>query len=220
MGSELPALNRPEGCQEVCMMRVTILALFLLLCFGSATAQNKRTMDSLSEEQKSQLEIALNKEDWVKSADMAEKFLKELKNGEEREVGLLRYIFIFACAGKVTIGKMSFEDLERALKDLVGKSVYLPPLALTSNCLGGMNALCFDKGESDRLFTTATNNTGTSIHAFGHIQLEKKIDLTGREGMSVFVGGVIKAIAPNPNKSRAIVMRLYIEKGYIEFPDR
>ena len=202
-------------------MRVTVSALFLILCFAAAPAQSVKTTDRLSEWQKQELENALDKEDWVKSADLAAKFLKGLKNGEEREVGLLRYMFIFASAGKVTTGKMSFEDLEKALKDLVGKNVYLFPRALTGDCQrGGMNVICFKKGESDQLFTTATNLTGTSIHAFEYIQLEEKVDLTPREGTAVLVGGVIKAIAPNPNKSRLIVMRLYIEKGFIEFPEK
>ena len=46
------------------------------------------------------------------------------------------------------------------------------------------------------------------------------MDLTKREGSAVVVGGRIKAIAPNPIKSRLWVMRLYIENGFIEFLEK
>ena len=201
-------------------MRAVALTLFLLLCSTTASSQNIQTTDKLSDEQWLELETLLVKEDWVKSADLAAKHLKEMKNGEEREVGLLRYMFIFASAGKVTTGKMSYEGLEKAMKALVGKTVCLPPLALTTNCMPPANKICANKGESDELFSAATNRAGTNIHAFNIIQLEKKMDLTKREGSAVVVGGRIKAIAPNPIKSRLWVMRLYIENGFIEFPEK
>src|SRR5215813_7962808 len=145
--------------QEDCMMRAIVLAHFLFLCFATASAQNTETTDKLSVEQWHELEDSLGKEDWVKSADLAAKYLKVAKNGEEREIGLLRYIFIFASAGKVTTGKMGFEDLEKALKGLVGKTVNLPPRALTNDCQGRLSVICAKKEESDQLFSAATNNT-------------------------------------------------------------
>jgi hypothetical protein len=206
--------------QEDCMMRSVVLTLFLLLCFTTASAQNTKTVDRLSDEQWHELETALNKENWIKSADLAAKFLKEAPNGEEREIGLLRYIFIFASAGKFTKGKMNFEDLEKAMKALVGKTVSLPPRVLSINCRPALNTICAKKGESDELFSAATNKDRTNIHAAEIIQLAKKIDLTERVGSAVVVGGSIKAIEPNPNKSRLLVMRLYIENGFIEFPEK
>jgi hypothetical protein len=206
--------------QEVCMIPAVVSTLFLLLCFATASSQNLQTSDKLSDEKWRELETALEKEDWVKSADLAAKFLKEAPNGEEREVGLLRYIFIFASAGKVITGKMNYEGLEKAMKALVGKTVSLPPLVLTTNCMPPANKICAKKGESDELFSAATNRAGTNIHAFNFIQLEKKMDLTEREGRAAVVGGSIKAIAPNPIKSRLWVMRLYIENGFIEFPEK
>jgi hypothetical protein len=205
--------------QEECMMRAVVFTLFLLLCFSAASAQHAKTKNGLSEEQSVELENALNKENWVKSADLAAKFLKELKNEEGREVEVLRYIFIFASAGKVTRGKMSLEDLGKALNGFVGKTVRLPTRVLTITCRTGLNVICAKKGESDELFSAATNNAGTNMHAAEIIQLEKKIDLTGREGSPVVVGGRIKAIEPNPRESRIFIMWLYIENGFIEFPD-
>ena len=201
-------------------MRVAVSTLFLLLCFGAAPAQNTKSADKLSDEQWRELENLLVKEDWVKSADLAAKYLKQAPNGEAREVGLLRYMFIFASAGKVITGKMSYEGLEKAMKALVGNTVSLPPLVLTTNCMPPANKICAKKGESDELFSAATNRAGRNIHAFVFIQLEKRMDLTKREGSAVVVGGGIKAIATNPIKSRLWVMRLDIENGFIEFPEK
>jgi hypothetical protein len=202
------------------MTRAVVLTLFLLRCFATASSQNIQTTDKLSDEQWRELEYLLVKEDWVKSAALAAKYLKEAPNGEAREVGLLRYMFIFASAGKVITGKMSYEGLEKAMKALVGKTVSLPPLVLTTNCMPPANKICAQKGESDEFFSAATNRAGRNIHAFVFIQLEKKMDLTEREGREAVVGGGIKAVATNPIKSRLWVMRLYLENGFIEFPER
>lgn len=59
-----------------------------------------------------------------------------------------------------------------------------------------------------------------AILAFEYVQLKEAFDAARHEGRQASIGGVIQRIAPNPNKSRAIVMRVYISGGYINLEQR
>ena len=85
---------------------------------------------------------------------------------------LLRYMRIFASAGKVSERKMTHEELGKVLADSVGKEVVLPATKFTAKCPAPTNAICVE-GPID-LFRAATNVKGTNIFAFERIKLKEK----------------------------------------------
>ena len=66
----------------------------------------------------------------------------------------------------------------------------------------------------------ATNKTGTSILAFEYVQLKEPFDFGHHEDEKASISGNIDAIVPNPNKSRFLVMRLFISNGVIHLNDK
>jgi len=71
----------------------------------------------------------------------------------------------------------------------------------------------------DKLHGAATNKTGTTILAFEYTQLKEPFDFAGHENEKASIIGKIQAVVPNPNKSRAIVMRLYISDAIIKLKE-
>ena len=65
----------------------------------------------------------------------------------------------------------------------------------------------------------ATNKTGTTILAFAYVHLKEPFDFARHEDEPASIVGNIQAIVPNPKKSRAIGMRLYISDATIELKD-
>ena len=139
---------------------------------------------------------------------------------DDKRLPRLRYIYLYAAAGKVSEGEMSFDDLERSVKDFIGKEVVLPYRPITQDCKGALNFICGSEGAKDKLFVAATNKTGTTIHSFEYVQLKESFDIASHEGEEASVGGIMEAIKPNPNRSRAIVMRIYISKGFIKLKEQ
>jgi len=78
-----------------------------------------------------------------------------------------------------------------------------------------MNFICPSNDKPDRVMIAATNKTGTSILAFEYVQLKEPFDFARHEGDKASISGKIDAIVPNPNKSRFLVMRLYVSDGVI-----
>jgi hypothetical protein len=128
----------------------------------------------------------------------------------------LRYIYLYAAAGKVTDGKMEFDDFAKSTKEFVGKEVELPYRPITLECRGAMNFICPSKEKQDRAMVAATNKKGTSILAFEYVQLKEPFDFARHEDEPASISGIIDAIVPNPNKSRFLVMRLFITNGVID----
>src|ERR1051325_3809031 len=105
---------------------------------------------------------------------------------------------------------MSFEELEKSVIDFIGKEVVLPFRTIAQHCRGDLNFICPSEGGKDKLIIAATNKAGTNIHAFEYVQLKGAFDLASHEGEEASISGTIASIQPNPNKSRFLVMRIYI----------
>jgi len=198
------------------MKSILCILVWCWLIVAPAYSQQPGSPSAVPEKQWQDLLSALGNEDWDAAFNLSTKLLKQIKEDDkEKMLARLRYIHMYAAAGRVTEGRMSFEELEKALEGFTGKEVVMPYREIARECRGALNFICPSDGAKDKLFVSTTNQTGTSILAFEYIQLKEAFDVARHEGKQASIGGTIQRIAPNPNKSRAIVMRVYITEGYI-----
>ena len=181
---------------------------------ASAFAQQPKPAPTVSDEDFQKVLVAASNEDWGTAVSLSSKFMNQMKDDDKRLLRL-RYIYLYAAAGKVTDGKMEFDELAKLAKELVGKAVELPYRPLTMECRGALNFICPSGEKQDRVMVAASNKTGTSILAFEYVQLKEPFDFEHHENEAASIFGTIDSILPNPNKSRAIVMRLFISNGVI-----
>jgi hypothetical protein len=66
----------------------------------------------------------------------------------------------------------------------------------------------------------ASNKTATSILAFEYTQLKEPFKFEHHVDETASISGTIDSIVPNPNKSRAIVLRLFISNGVLNLKDK
>ena len=92
-------------------------------------------------------------------------------------------MYLYSAAGGVSSGEMSFEDLEKQLKDFVGKQVALPfhPISDCTTKRPSFNTICGGDDPTRRMITES-NSAATTIHAFVYIQLKEKLDAAKNEG--------------------------------------
>jgi len=65
----------------------------------------------------------------------------------------------------------------------------------------------------------ATSKKGSTIHDFEYIKLKDGFNVEGHDAQYASISGVIDAIKPNPNKSLAFVLRIYISNGSVKLKD-
>jgi len=192
------------------------IASYIILATSVATAiaQQPKATPTVSDDDFQKVLVAASTEDWDSAVALSSKFLKQMK-ADDKRITRLRYIYLYAAAGKVTDGKMDFDDFTQSAKEFVGKEIELPYRPIRLECRGGMNFICPSNDKPDRVMIAATNTTGTSILAFEYVQLKEPFDFARHEGDKASISGKIDAIVPNPNKSRFLVMRLYVSDGVI-----
>jgi len=192
--------------------RARLIALALLL---SVTVCLGETQDQGNEYDRI-LQLISN-EDWKAASDAAVSYLAKIGTSEDLQARL-RYIIIYTTAGAVSTGAFEFEVLDQRVKGFVGKSVTLPyrPV-VTDACPGGMNAICISDPHATSFMVIAANKTSVTIHAFEYVNLQQAVDFAGHAGEWGSIMGTVRKIEPNPNKSRAIVMRLYIDDATVAF---
>lgn len=197
------------------MKRIIYSLVFLAIAVPAASPQQPKVSVPVTNDEFQQVLVAVSNEDWDTAFRLATKQLNQLKEGDVRLLRL-RYIYMYAAAGKVSEGRMEFDELTQRVKDLEGKDVALPYRPIMIECRGAMNFICPTKDSKLSALVCATNKTGTTILAFEYIQLKEAFDFANHENEAASIVGKIKAIVPNPNKSRGIVMRLYISDAVIE----
>jgi len=188
---------------------VGVLCIFSILQLQYARAE-------VTDMQWEALLTAAGDEDWNQGFDLAEKYLKELKEDDER-LPRLRYIFLYSAAGKVSEGKLSYDRLPAITKDLIGKNIVLPYRQIVTHPKpGDLNFIVKSKDANGQLFVAATNKTGTTVYDFEYIKLKDGFNWEGHDDQYASISGVIDAIKPNPNKSAALVLRIYISNGSVK----
>ena len=201
------------------MKQLLLTILFLLIATFYSHAQAPST--SLTDEQWTPLYQALETEDWATAEKLASKYLDEVKpEADNNTLGRLRFMYLFSAAGRIGAGKMSYDDLQKRIGEMAGKEIVFPGRYLKANCRGGVdfNALCKSDGPHD-IMVTSTGRDATTIFSFEYIKLKEKLDWTKTDGKVASISGTIESIAPNPNKSRLLIMRIYITDGRVRLKD-
>lgn len=192
--------------------RLALLALLLstTLCRGETPTQDQ------GNEYDRILQLISN-EDWKAASDAAATYLAKAGTSGNLQARL-RYIIIYTTAGAVSTGAFEFDVLDHRLKGFVGKSVTLPYRPVVNGaCSGGMNAICISDPHATSFMVIAANKSSTTIHAFEYVKLQQAVDFAAHPGEWGSITGTLRKIAPNPNKSRAIVMRIYVDDATVAF---
>jgi len=100
-------------------MKLIRLSLILVVCFVPVFAQQQTSTPTVTDDDFQKLIVAVSNEDWDTAVSLSSKFIKQL-NDDDKRLLRLRYIYLYAAAGKVTDGRMEFDQLEELAKDLVG----------------------------------------------------------------------------------------------------
>ena len=200
-------------------MKRIALCCVLVVCFVPAFAQKQTPSPTVTDADFEKVLAAVSNEDWDTAVSLSSKFLKQMKDDDERLLRL-RYIYLYAAAGKVTDGRMEFDELGKLAKELVGKEVVFPYRPITMQCRGAMNFICPSGDKNDRVMVAASNKLGTSILAFEYVQLKDPFDFEHHQDEAASISGTIDSIVPNPNKSRPIVMRLFASNGVIHLENK
>jgi hypothetical protein len=200
------------------MKRIIHFLILLIIGVVSVSPQQQKSSSTVTDDEYQKVLIAVSNEDWDTAVELSSKYLKQMKTEDER-LPRLRYICLYSAAGKVSEGRMEFDDLARSAKEFVGKNVALPYRPITLECQGALNFICPSKDSKDRLLVAAANKTGTTILSFEYVHLKEPFDFASHEDEAASIAGNIEAIVPNPNQSRAIVMRFYISDATIKLKE-
>ncbi len=174
-------------------------------------------IDRISEADWGQLVNALNLEDWTKSSLLSTQYIARLKKeNENKQLARLRYFQLFSIAGKIAQGKSNYEELEGVGNSLIGREFLTPVREAAADCLKKLNYLCNVIGNENAVRVTSVNHAATSILSFEYFLLTEKFDTVANSGKQVFLGGKLKRVELNPNKSTIWIMRLYFENGTAE----
>lgn len=166
---------------------------------------------------------AFDREDWVLASNLSAAHLQSLaKENDKKQVAQLRYLHLFALAGKVLynneIGntaeaEKATTEIDLVLARFVGKEILLPARPFAKECAKKLNVVCATAETPDILRSTATNRSGTAIHSFDYVGFENPVDIKEFEGRNVFVGGILQRAEMNEDKTKPWVMRLVIKNG-------
>jgi len=192
------------------------IALLGLLLFVPVTICRTETAREDQQEYDRILQL-ISIEDWKAASDAAASYLAKTGLAGDLQARL-RYIVIYTTAGAVSTGEFDFDVLNSRLKGSVGKSVTLPDRPVLSDSQPGrMNAICISDPQATSFMVVAANKTNTTVHAFEYVKLREPVDLAAHVGESGSITGTLRRIEPNPNKSRAIVLRIYIDDATVAF---
>jgi hypothetical protein len=196
--------------------RARLIALVALLLFGSITICGGATATEIPKEYDRIFELISN-EDWKAASDAAASYLAKTGLSEDLQAGL-RYIVIYTTAGAVSTGALDFDVLNSRFEGFVGKSVTLPDRPIVNDAPPGtMNAICISDPHATSFMVVAANKTNTTVHAFEYVKLQQPVDFAAHAGEWGSITGTLRRIEPNSNKSRAIVLRIYIEEATVAF---
>jgi hypothetical protein len=210
-------LNNLHGDSNVVLhpaKRTRLIALVLLLSVTLCRAE------TAAEEQGDEYDRILqlvSSEEWKAASDAATSFLAKTDVPEDLRA-LLRYLIIYTTAGAVSTGALEFDVLDQRLKGFAGKSVTLPYRPVVNgDCSGRMNAICISDPHATSFMVIAADKTKTTIYAFEYVKLQQAADFASHAGELGSITGTLSKVEPNPNKSRAIVLRLYIDDATVAF---
>jgi hypothetical protein len=149
-------------------------------------------------------------EDWNQTVSLSTAALNKYKtDNKEKQLAQLRYFYLFALAGKVSKGQMTFEQLKTLSEPLIGQTFSMPSRKVLADCKNALNYICAMKEYYRTWRVTATNKSFTTIHSFEYIQLPEKVDTVLNADKNVALDGKLIKIEFNPKKQTTWIMRLY-----------
>jgi len=174
---------------------------------------------------------AVQSENWEKSVSLANEYLTKTKTeNNKKQIARLRYILLYALAGKIVeasfAGKKAEEakarvELEKTANEFLGKEFFMPSREVLDNCEGKLNYICRSKQQENVLRVTTTSQAGTAIYSFEYLRLKQNFSISENIGKEAILSGVLRKIEFNPNKSNVWIMRLFFENGSVNVvPDR
>ncbi len=213
----------------------------ILLCFACVAGRAQKIMSAEKPVETAQVAAApeteisnrewqividsLQSEDWDKSAFFSARLLDNIKtDNDKKQLAQLRYIYLYSLAGKINkyslddkkeAEEATWNDLRKAAKDFTGKELLMPPREFLGDCKQVLNYICKVKDNENALRVTATNKEGSAIHSFDYVFFDRKIDLKDYAGKEAFLGGTLKKAEFNEDNSKAWIMRLFLENGFI-----
>ena len=197
-------------------MKLVFLATLVLASLVAVNAQNTAPEQRLSNQEWEHLSAALEKEDWNEAVNLSTQYLAKLKTEDpQNTLARLRYMLLFSAAGRVGLGQMTFDDLEKTANPLVGQEVQLPYGRIVTECRGNPGAICFPSRSNHDVSVASLNRKATYIHAFVYANLQHKFDYAAHLGELGTVRGVIDSIQFNPNRSNIWIMRIFLNNGSI-----
>lgn len=162
------------------------------------------------------LVVALEVEDWTQAASLASAAIGKLKtDNDKKQLARLRYLYLYALAGKAASGKLTYAELEKITAVFIGKEFLMPSRDFLSDCTQKVNYICPVKANETTLRVTATNKSGTEIHSFEYVKLDEKFDFAANEGKAAFLGGTLQEAEIKPYKKDISIMRLVFEQGFV-----
>lgn len=119
----------------------------------------------------------LSNENWDSANKEASIFLGKYTgvNINNRDAGVLRYMFIISESGLVNEKKIEGTTALDSIKKFIGLKIILPGRKLSVK--HGLNVIIPYHNNTDTLFTTATNKIETEIFCFEYIIPDKKIPM-------------------------------------------
>lgn len=214
---------------------IILFPLAAVVCFSQKTKPPVKSnalrgtaiqkVDEIPEVDWKNLIDAVQVENWGKSRSMASEYLAKIKaENDKKQMARLRYILLYALAGKVdessVNGKKSEEtlarvELEKTANGFLGKEFFMPSREVSTDCAGKLNYVCASGEQKNVLRVTATGQAGTAIYSFEYVRLKESFSVKKNVGKGAVLGGVLKRIEFNPNKSNVWIMRLFFEDGSV-----
>jgi len=184
-----------------------------------------KTVSEISDAEWSALAAALAREDWKQSAALAAQHLQSLRTeNDKKQLAQLRYIHLYSLAGQIlsynsvgnaTDAERAWTELDKVLGTYVNQEFVLPPRLFTTDCEKKLNVICQVKETPNAFRTTATNKEGSGIHSFDYVQFDQAIDIKEFDGKQTFLGGILRRVEYNEDKSKPWILRLFFNKGFL-----
>jgi hypothetical protein len=184
-----------------------------------------KTVTEISDADWQTLAGSLQREDWKQSASLAAQHLMALKTeNDKKQIAQLRYIYLYSLAGQVlvynTLGnaletEKTWAEIDRVLATMVNKEFVMPARPFTTDCGKKLNVVCQVKDQPNAFRTTATNKEGSGIHSFDYVQFDQTVDIKEFDGKQAFLGGTLRRVEFNEDKTKPWVLRLFFNKGFL-----
>ena len=184
-----------------------------------------KTVTEISAADWQALAVTLEKEDWKQSAALAAQHLRTLQaENDKKQIAQLRYIYLFALAGQIlnynTVGnsadaEKAWTELDKVLGTFINKEFLMPPRPFTTDCAKKLNVVCQVKDTPNALRTTATNKEGSGIHSFDYVEFDEALNIKEFDGKEIFMGGILRKIEYNEDKTKPWILRLTFNKGFL-----